>query len=91
MWKTKLAYNVWRRVGRKTESHNGEITVDGAYFHEGFGHTAYGAIMVEYPGWHLSGYSQIATWWDTQRRCSVCDVSLDALDSYLGTCKEHTE
>ncbi len=91
MIKTKLRYGVWRRVNGHTESHNGEITVESQWSKVGFGRAAYEAVLAEEPGWLLAGYSVLEVTVDNERVCYVCETPLDAMDSYLGTCRAHTE
>ena len=55
--KTKLTYSIWRKVGRKQESKNGTIVVEGNYDDDGFTHTATQAILAENPGWMIAGFS----------------------------------
>lgn len=91
MVQTKLRYGVWRRVDGHTESHNGEVTVNGQWGKVGFGRAAYEAVLAEEPGWLLAGYSVLEVIVAGERVCYVCEAPLVDTDSCLATCRAHTE
>lgn len=55
---TRIKFNVWRKVGRRTESHSGTATVRAAWKSPLFHGLALEAIRKKHPGWNVTGYAK---------------------------------